>query len=147
MSTQVRNNLIIIGFLLLFLASIWVLNQKKYFNPVLSFKTNLSFKSDKKMDYKNLSSTYTILRLLQEKYPDFNLEPAVSLRDFAVIGRVISNKTDDITVFEYASNSKAKIDYQRLLPIYNERMILYKNLVIVTKSENETLYYLKEKLK
>lgn len=147
MSGSVRKNLILIIFLFAFIFLIWLLNQKKNFNPVFSLKTNLSFKSEKKLDYSELGSIYEVYQLLDKKYPNFKLNAAVKNRDFAVIGRVFKNKNDEVSVFEFSNSDKARFDYNRLLPDYGNRLILYKNLVVLTGSENEVLDYLKENLK
>jgi hypothetical protein len=147
MGVSVRKNLILIIFLLILISLIWFLNQKKNFNPVFSVKTNLSFRSEKSLNYNDLGSIYEVYQLLEKQYPNFNLNAAVKNRDFAVIGRVFKTKNDEVSVFEFGSSDKAEFDYNRLLPEYGNRLILYKNLIVLTGSENEVLTYLKENLR
>jgi hypothetical protein len=147
MSMQVLKNISLILLVLFLISLIWLLNQKKNYNPVLSLKTNLSFKSDKDLDYLELSSSYKVLQILRNKFPDFNLVPAVKIRDFSVIGRVFKTKNDEVSVFEYANSDLAKKDLERLSETYGDRMFLYKNLIVLTGSKNEVLTYLKENLK
>lgn len=139
---------ILIVFLLFFLiVSIWLLNQKKNFNPVLSLKTNLSFKSQKDLNYKDLSSNTEVLKTLNKKFPDFKLNPSIRDRDFSVIGRVFEDGIQEVIVFEYPNSANAKKDLEKFKSKYNSKMFLYKNLIILTGLENDVLSYLKENLK
>lgn len=147
MSKGVFKNLLLVFTLILLISLIWILNQKKNYNPVFSLKTNLTYRTNKNLNYNDLSSTYEILKLLKKQYPAFSLVPAVKNRDFSVIGRVLKTKNDEVSVFEYSDNAAAKKDAERLSSNYGTRMLTYKNLVILTGSENEVLSYLKESLK
>jgi len=153
---SVVKNLITIGFLILSFGLLWLLNQKKNFNPVLSFHTNLSFKSKKNINYSEYSSTIEILKILQKKDSSFNLKPTMKEilpeipnenKQFTELGRVITNNQETIIVYEYANRSKASVEFNRLKDFYNVKNVLYKNIIISFSNESSTIKFLKDELK
>lgn len=156
MRSEVWKNLITIGFLIICFGLFWLLNQKKNFNPVLSFQTNLSFKSKKNLNYSDLASSFEVLKLLQKKELAFTLKPTMKEiigdlpnenKQFGELGRIITNSREIVTVYEYATPDKARIDFEKLKPYYLNQNVLYKNIIINFNSEGETLSYIKEQLK
>lgn len=152
-STYLRK-IILLFFLIAILGSIWVLNQKKNYNPVFSFKTNFSFKSDRNLNYKDISSSFEILGILNSNSNDFSLNPRVRVIpptlevpiSFNVIGREFISQNTKISVFEYRNQKDALERYEKLLPSRGETIFNYKNLIIEGDSKNQTFLNLKEKL-
>ncbi len=155
MSKAVTKNLLTIGFLVTCFGLIWLLNQKKNFNPVLSIQTNLSFKSKKNLNYSDLGSTIEILKLIQIKDSSFKMLPTLKEivgdlpnenKQFSELGRVISNNKDTVVIYEYANSSKAMSEFERLKPFYGNKNLKYKNLIINFASESQILFYLRDNL-
>jgi hypothetical protein len=146
MNPKVAKNLLIILFLLIFLGLIWLLNQKKNFNPVLSFKTNLSLRSEKNLNYNDLASFHDIYNLLKSHDSGFMLIPNVRSGDFSVIGRSYKSSDQEVSVFEYANNSKATQEFKIMQTIYPDRLLVYKNFILLTNENSKIYSYLKDNL-
>jgi hypothetical protein len=137
----------IILLLILAIFMIWVLNQKKHFNPIFSLKTNFSFKSNKDLNYNDLSSVYHVYQVLKVRYPDYVLDASVTTRGFSVIGRVFKSSNEEVLVFEYEDSINASEEHKKLYSKHGEKMIVYKNLIVLTSSQNDVNSYLRENLK
>ena len=154
MSYELAKKIVITGFLLFTLLLLWVLNQKKNYNPVLSFKTNYSFKSDRDVNYNNLSNVFEIMGYLNQNSNDFSLNPKVKVLvptlevpiTFNVLGRELISKDTRISIFEYKNQEEALERYNKLLPLNGENIFNYKNLIIEGDSQNTAFLKLKEKL-
>jgi len=147
MSSKVKLNLLYIFLFLALNFAIWVFHQEKNFIPVFKYENSLSLRSDKNLAYSELSSSIELLEILNEKFPEFKLNPSVKNRDFSVLGRVFNDGFDEVGVYEYETPFAAKKDYEKFLPNYGSRLILYKNFIVLTGSKNEVMVYLKERLK
>jgi hypothetical protein len=116
----------------------WVLNQKKNFNPVFSLKTNFSLKTSKDLDYKDLSSVLEILYVLNSLETEFKLDPKVKLvlpleigdKTFDVLGRELRSSNTSISIFEYRNSKTATQKIMELPPFYKSRVFQFKNLII-----------------
>jgi hypothetical protein len=154
MSSNYNKKLVLLVFLTIILGAIWVLNQKKNYNPVLSLKTNFSFKSDRNLDYRDLSSSFEILEILNSGSNDFSLNPRVRVVPptlevpitFNVIGRELVSSNTKISVFEYRNQEEALERYEKLLPSRGETIFNYKNLLVEGDSNNQNFLNLKEQL-
>lgn len=141
------NQIFIIFLILVLIGLVWVLNQRKNFNPVFSLQTNLSFKSDKNLDYSQLSSTYEILELLKKYDPSSTLNPVIKSGDFSVIGREINSSNISLIVYEYSNFKDASKEFDSKKDKFLDQLILYKNLLILNTTETEVIKFLKENLK
>lgn len=154
MVSSYAKKVVLIVFLLVFLGLLWLLNQKKNYNPVFSLKTNFSFKSDRNLNYQELSSVFEILDLLNSNSEKFNLNPRVRVIPptlevpitFNVIGRELISPETKISVFEYRNRKDAVERYEKLLPSRGSSIFNYKNLLIEGDSSNQVFLSLKESL-
>jgi hypothetical protein len=134
--------------------SLWTLNQRKNFYPVLSLNTNFTFKINPKLDYSNLSSVIEILNVLNVESKKFELNPKVknlksSAKDSAnndLIGREVFSSETKITIYETEDKKNASSRLKDLRSSVGSSYFTYKNLIIEGESSNKDFIDLKEKL-
>jgi hypothetical protein len=146
MNNVIKKKLFIIGFLLVFLGSIWLLNQEKNYRPLFSFDTNLTFKSDKNTNYSELSSVIEVLGILKSQNDSFTLNPVV-VQKYGVLGREILNNQTNMIVYEYKNSKIAESRYRSLDSKVKDNSFIYKNLLIEGNLDSQYFIDLKEILR
>jgi hypothetical protein len=146
MNNVIKKKLLIIGFLLVFLGSLWLLNQEKNYRPLFSFDTNLTFKSDKNTNYSELSSVIEILGILKSQNDSFTLNPVV-VQKYGVLGREILNNQTNMIVYEYKNSKIAESRYRSLDSKVKDNSFIYKNLLIEGNLDSQYFIDLKEILR
>jgi hypothetical protein len=146
MNNVIKKKLFIIGFLLVFLGSLWLLNQEKNYRPLFSFDTNLTFKSDKNTNYSELSSVIEVLGILKSQNDSFTLNPVV-VQKYGVLGREILNNQTNMIVYEYKNSKIAESRYRSLDSKVKDNSFIYKNLLIEGNLDSQYFIDLKEILR
>lgn len=130
-------DLILTFVILTLFGSLWVLNQRRNYNPVLSFKNNLNFKTDSSVNYDDLSSVVEVYEKLNLISSNYKLSPIVNTSDLSVIGRNFIFENHIISVFEFENPKTAQYEFNTKSIENPQNFYLYKNLIISSNITND----------